>query len=69
MKIAATFGFLLLSSALVLVHSVRADAIHSPGEGTAERKAILAALHKEYTTGSGSGVSAGSCERSALQAK
>ena len=52
----ATFKFLLLSSALALVHSVRADEIHTPGEGTAERKAILAALHKEYNTGSGSAV-------------
>lgn len=56
MKIAATFRFLLLSSALVLVQSARADEIHTPAEGTAERKAILAALHKEYTTGSGSTV-------------
>lgn len=48
------FRFLLLSCALVLVQSVRANEIHTPDEGT--RKAILAALHKEYTTGSGSAV-------------
>jgi hypothetical protein len=50
------FKFLLVSAALVLVASVRADEIHTPGEGSAERKGILAALHKEYTTGSGSAV-------------
>jgi hypothetical protein len=56
MKIAATFKFLLLTSALVLVESVRADEVHTPAEGTAERKGVLARLHKEYTTGSGSAV-------------
>jgi hypothetical protein len=55
-KSSATFRILLLSSALVFVQSVRADAVQTPAEGTAERKAILATLHKEYTTGSGSAV-------------
>ena len=50
------FKFLLISSALVLVQSVRADEVHTPPAGSAERKGILAALHKEYTTGSGSAV-------------
>ena len=56
MRIAAMFRFLLLSSALLLVQSVKADEVHAPGEGNAERKGILAALHQEYTTGSGSAV-------------
>ena len=30
--------------------------VHTPREGTSERKAILATLHSEYTTGSGSAV-------------
>lgn len=50
----ATFRFLLLIPVLAFVQSVRADTLHTPGEGTAERKAILATLHEEYTTGSGS---------------
>jgi hypothetical protein len=33
-----------------------ADSVHTPAAGTAERKAILDALHAEYTTGSGSAV-------------
>jgi hypothetical protein len=32
------------------------DGVHTPPDGSAERKAILAALHAEYTTGSGSAV-------------
>ena len=50
------FKALLVSSALILTRSVIADENHTPAEGTAERTAILAALHKEYTTGSGSAV-------------
>ena len=40
----------LISTALL----VRADSVHTPAAGTAERDGILAALHTEYTTGSGS---------------
>ena len=54
MNIAAPFRFLLLISALALLQGALADEVHTPAEGTAERKGILAALHKEYTTGSGS---------------
>lgn len=32
------------------------DDVHTPKAGSAERDGILAALHKEYTTGSGSAV-------------
>jgi hypothetical protein len=33
-----------------------ADSVHTPAAGSAERKAILDALHAEYTTGSGGAV-------------
>lgn len=48
---------ILLNGAFLIgccVQPVMADELHTPGEGTAERKAILQALHEEYTTGSGS---------------
>src|SRR4051812_48457912 len=32
------------------------DNVHTPADGSVERKAILAALHAEYTTGSGKAV-------------
>jgi hypothetical protein len=56
MKCNQLFRFLLLISSLVFIRSVTGDTVHTPAEGTAERKEILATLHKEYTTGSGSAV-------------
>ena len=44
------FRLLLLSTALVSFRTVAADALHTPAERTAERQAILATLHQEYTT-------------------
>ena len=40
----------------ILTLSAAADAVHTPEKGSAERTAILAALHAVYTTGSGSEV-------------
>jgi hypothetical protein len=47
-------GFVLIS----LNASLRAggDGVHTPPVGSAERDGVLAALHAEYTTGSGSAV-------------
>ena len=56
MKSTQLFRLLLLISSLVVVRSVTGDTVHTPAEGTAERKEIPAVLHKEYTTGSGSAV-------------
>jgi hypothetical protein len=39
---------------IVLAPLSRADSVHTPASGSAEREGILAALHAEYTTGSGS---------------
>jgi hypothetical protein len=36
--------------------SLRADSVHTPPVGSAERDGVLAALRAEYTTGSGSAV-------------
>ena len=47
-------GYVLIS----LTVSLRAgdDRVHTPPVGSAERNGVLAALHAEYTTGSGSAV-------------
>ncbi|HEV7403410.1 MAG TPA: hypothetical protein VGO11_10800 [Chthoniobacteraceae bacterium] len=56
------FSFVILSLVMLcgapagFAESPPADAVHTPAAGSAERKAILEALHAEYTTGSGAGV-------------
>jgi hypothetical protein len=45
-----------LTVTLMLLSRAHADSAHTPAAGTEERTAIMAALHAEYTTGSGSAV-------------
>ncbi len=51
LRFALLIAACLFSSAANWVH---ADEVHTPENGSAERKAILDSLHREYTTGSGS---------------
>src|SRR6266404_9739096 len=56
-KLALGAGLLIWTMALpVAGRGSTDDRVHTPPSGSAERDAILAALHAEYTTGSGSAV-------------
>lgn len=46
----------LLAALLTLSSPALPDELHTPAAGSAERKAIMDALHEEYTTGSGPSV-------------
>src|SRR4051812_45736224 len=48
-------GWLLLGGTAAL-RAEDSAGVHTPGAGSEERSGILAALHTEYTTGSGSAV-------------
>lgn len=45
-----------LAVMLIFLSRAEADSLHTPAAGSEERNAIMAALHAEYTTGSGSAV-------------
>jgi hypothetical protein len=55
-RIASVVVVFLSGVAAGFAENPPADSVHTPAAGSAERKAILDALHAEYTTGSGAAV-------------
>lgn len=52
-RLSSCILLLLGSLDVSFAQNAPADSVHTPAVGSAERKAILDALHAEYTTGSG----------------